>query len=488
MANRRVRLGWVGDYVGLYTGFATVGLNVLKGLHETGNYEIFHLGSGLGPDTLLKYLKDNGQLREYIATIEKIRGSSDPWSLDYSPLPYPYKLVPMVGSHFGQDCLFPFIKRFELDACIFLYDPWMTAWTVLSGPPHPCPFIYYQPIDAVGAHGGLPALRSYEGNRVFLVGWEKVMAMQEVSVVYGEWGRNLVLNSFDFWFDSKDFLPYLDLFVIRHGVDTDLFTPIDKKVARNMMGIKGDGFIVLSVMANQPRKDWEGFFRIVKGLIDRGIPARAMPWTNIIPSPNYQGSSDIEWMAITLGVKDLIYPPSLATNAVPRATMPYVMNAGDAHVLQSAGEGCGLPLIEAAACGIPSFAVNATGTVDYFAHDKQKIPVASWFMDVGNCLLRPRGDIQVAIEKLAEVYYEPERTRKWVEQARKRVQEWTWRSTIKDWENVINFALENKERLLAKREKMAEEKKKMQDMLTAKNVESEQTENLSVQSDVSEKR
>jgi glycosyltransferase involved in cell wall biosynthesis len=336
----------------------------------------------------------------------------------------------------------------------------MTAWTVLYDRPK-CPIIYYQPIDAVSYNGSLPAVRAYGQGGNAIVPWERFMAMQDMTVLYGNWSNDLyqkALQAPEMQLLSK----YADTRVIRHGVDTKHFSPIDtnsyvsnRKSSRSIMGVPQDAFIVLSVMANQPRKDWPGVLSVIKRLNDRGIPARLMPWTNVLP---HVGSLDIEWAAETMGLKNLVFPPAMTTVNTPDNMMPAVYGCADVHLLLSFGEGVGLPHLEATACGVPALAVNATGTVDYFAAEEQKIPsnpVSQWQMAQGNALIRPTVDYDVVAEKIAGIYEDPEKSFEWANEARKVAQGWSWEATAADWQECINYTFENKERIMRKKEDVA---------------------------------
>lgn len=455
---KKPRLAVVGDYVGESTGFATVLRNILKGLHKSSNYELFHLGAGLSPVTLLEHLENTKQSSQYIKIVKQMQHSKDSWDLDYSSLPFPYRILPMKGSRFGENCLKDFLLKYEIDAAIILFDPWMSAWSVLYDV-MPCPIIYYQPIDAVsypgGEEGRLPAIRAFlSQSEHTIVSWERFMALQDITVLYGEWGREVYERAIDANTDAALLRKYANTYVIRHGIDPDIYAPMSKQMARGVLNIPQDAFIMLSVMANQPRKDWWRTLLVAKKLKERGVPVRLMPWTNVLP---HAGSLDIDWAAKTMGLTDCIYPPYMSTNTVTENMMSAVYNSADVHTAFAMGEGCGLPHIEATACGVPSFAVNETGTRDYFGHDNQKLPAAEWVMWQGNALMRPVVDIDVAIEKIAAVYYEPEETREWAEEARKVVSTWTWESTIPQWEECVEFAITNREKLMKKREDLGAE-------------------------------
>jgi glycosyltransferase involved in cell wall biosynthesis len=137
------------------------------------------------------------------------------------------------GLHgFGEDVLRPDWLHYRPDAHVILADLWVYNPDILQT----VPFSFWCPID----HEPLPPLVA---QRLPFV--RHVWAMSR----FGE--RQMRAHGFD-----PHYVP--------HGVETRLFTPIHRTAGRDILGVKEDAFLAVSVVANQgfpPRKNID---RIIK--------------------------------------------------------------------------------------------------------------------------------------------------------------------------------------------------------------------------------
>jgi len=152
----------------------------------------------------------------------------------------------------------------------------------------------------------------------------------------------------------------LDCHYVPHGIETDVFKPVDGIKFREAKGIDRDAFLVGMVAANKgtpSRKAFtaqiSAFAKFHKKHTDSVLYIHAMsgehgePATeNLVHYADYAG--------LTVG-ENIIFPDtySLLSNKYTDETMAMIYSAMDVHMLVSMGEGFGIPIVEAQACGTP---------------------------------------------------------------------------------------------------------------------------------------
>jgi glycosyltransferase involved in cell wall biosynthesis len=147
--------------------------------------------------------------------------------------------------------------------------------------------------------------------------------------------------------------------VVYHGIDADDFYPMeDKRACREALGLDPDKFLILRVDTNSGRKDYAATIKAVAPLLEKhrdmalhlhasGDPR--MPGVNIpVMVSRYDLAPD------QFSVSDL--PTS--TTGWPTEKLRTLYNAADLFVTTSRGEGFGLTIAEALACGVPVVAQN----------------------------------------------------------------------------------------------------------------------------------
>jgi glycosyltransferase involved in cell wall biosynthesis len=149
--------------------------------------------------------------------------------------------------------------------------------------------------------------------------------------------------------------------IIYHGVDTDVYKPMDKKDCLKTFGIPEGRFIFGSVAANKdnpPRKSFQEMFDAFKAFHDRHSEA-AMFMQTQLTNP---GGFPIKEYIHNLGLdNDVFFVDDYASNyKLDSEAMAKMFNCFDCLLIPSQSEGFGLPLIEAQACGVPVITQNWT--------------------------------------------------------------------------------------------------------------------------------
>ncbi len=454
--DRKLRVGWFGDYCFSGTGFGNVAWNVLARLAQTERYELFHMGAGIMPMTVLRSYKaridrattepEKSEAEQAFARVnaEFAQHPQTEWWKGEVPTDAPFKVYCNTGDRYGRTCLLPFCEYHDLDCLIVNLDPWMSAWLPtyrkdVAG--KPCPVIYYQPIDATCANDHSPRVLIPTDDKGGLTSylWSQFYCLQEFTVFYGDWALGLARDQVE-----KEVAPHwpelaaqVNMRAIRHGVDFGRFHAIPKSIARRKLDIPQDAFVVGMVAANQPRKDWPAFVETMKIIGDAFPKVHFITWM----VGNYPDSLDMEKLIVDFEVNATWMKfPFLRDMTPPPEYLNCVYNALDVHLLLTRGEGCGLPHLEATACAVPSFANDCYGITDYFADDLQRLPVQNYHIASPNLLMRPDTNLAAVVQRVRWVYENPEDAVKWARYCANKIGDWTWDATIPQWEQVIQDA------------------------------------------------
>jgi len=174
---------------------------------------------------------------------------------------------------------------------------------------------------------------------------------------------------------------------IPHGVNTNVFKPLDKEKCKKLWFIEPDTFVILIVAMNRVRKMNPRAFRGYKRFkeLNPDVKVQLMFWGDMTPTINPQmdgaigkGVADVgvnllpEVMDLGLGESIMWPDKSTIGPGIPEWSgteegwdMVKLYNSADVLLHCTGGEGFGLPLIEAQACGVPVI------TTDYAAGPEQ---------------------------------------------------------------------------------------------------------------------
>lgn len=252
------------------------------------------------------------------------------------------RVLPRAKSPFHTDMIKFHVAHWGADVVISLCDVWaLRGWGAMGFPWLPRFPIDTHPISK-------PTLTAIQGCHTPLA-----------LTRYGQ--RQLAENG---WPTAK---------YIPHGVDLDIYQPMDKAEARAAVGLPEDAFIAGMVAANasEPcRKSFPEVLRAWRGWLDRGGDGFLYLHTTITPRPHNDIGLDFIRVMDTLGLTgctldaenqkdmhkaDVLFPAqyTLWTDQYNDQAVAALYNAFDVLLLPSRAEGFGIPLIEAQACGTP---------------------------------------------------------------------------------------------------------------------------------------
>ncbi len=181
--------------------------------------------------------------------------------------------------------------------------------------------------------------------------WGTQLEQVKYGVAMSRYGQQGLKKDFDY-----------DATYIPHGVDTNFFKPLLNPLYKGK-GKEGE-FVVGCVARNQHRKNLprliKGFAQFVKrnNLSSKKVKLLLhMDWNDAM------GWKFPEF-AKQYGVEEYLLPPIMGTldngDAATEDEMVHIYNYMDVFVLPTAGEGFGIPSLEAMSCGVPICLTNYT--------------------------------------------------------------------------------------------------------------------------------
>jgi glycosyltransferase involved in cell wall biosynthesis len=193
-----------------------------------------------------------------------------------------------------------------------------------------------------------------------ITAWGQQLENVDYGVAMSRYGQQGLKKDFDF-----------DSTYIPHGVDTNLFKPIMTPKYGEIN--KPNAFVVGCVARNQHRKNIP---RLIKGFAQFVKNNKLSPdETKLLLHMDWNDAMGwkIPEFCRQYGVEEYLLPPLMGTldagQAIDEEAMANLYNCMDVFVLPTAGEGFGIPTLEAMSCGVPICVTNYTTGYELIASD-----------------------------------------------------------------------------------------------------------------------
>jgi glycosyltransferase involved in cell wall biosynthesis len=303
-----VRILWVSNAPWANTGYGTQTAQAVRSLaklgHEMGIFAFYGLAGG-----------------------------SVPWE--------GFKVYPAGLDLFGGDLLADHADRFGADLVIILFDAFAMNHDVIKR--MPAPVWFWMPVDCEPLSRADGAALQHSGSQ---------------PVAMSRFGYRML--------EQEGFSP----FYVPHGIDTSVYVPADRAEARKAFHLPEDAFIVGMNVMNKDKEDRKAFWEQLSAFaLLRRRHSDVLLQMHSVPHPGMSGYNLLE-MASFLGIeKDIRWanPYDLLAGNYTAADMATWYNGLDLYSGCSQGEGFGLPLVEAQACGIPVVATDASAMTELAA-------------------------------------------------------------------------------------------------------------------------
>ena len=383
---RDISIGWISAAAYATTGYGRICKEVVSRLIKN-KWNVLNIG-GIGGTT--------------------VWGGKMDYPVDDIHIP----IVPTVGQIAGQDVIQVFLKKYNLDLLITHWDSFAINYVQHL----PIPSINYLPIDAPFTEKMFNDVK----------GSHKVVA-------FSKYGYNELMK----WF------PLDKLGYIPHGINTEEWKPIDrKKIREDLFDVDEDKFIIVTNGANVgERKQLPLMLKIFKKFLKTHPDSLLYMFTN--PTVAFPKGYDLMAFMNTLGLEDHVFYPRYDPIIEPWSNQQLceLYSASDVYLTTTLGEGFGIPILEAMACGIPVIGPNNSaipelvsghGWVADICDDFEFVPV--W---IPTCQTYPVPSIKSILESLDDAYKHPEKRKEYGKKSREFALRYDWKKVMPLWENLL---------------------------------------------------
>jgi len=221
---------------------------------------------------------------------------------------------------------------------------------------------------------------------------------------------------------------------IPHGVDINVYKPLDKISCRKMIGVPPKAFVIGMVAANndkEPRKGWDKMFQAIQMFTNNN--PKAVKNNNfkvfVHSRANDPRGYNLVKLAKRLKISKYIIfqDPYMTIIGLPASMMCRIYNSFDVLMNCSRREGYGIPMTEAQACGVPVIATKLSAMIERLGYGK-----AGWLTKPMGTMLSPINSVtaipdeHAILEALQDAYDHPKKRKKFAKAGYQLALQQTW--------------------------------------------------------------
>lgn len=344
-----------------------------------------------------------GRLAERGRQVAAVGWGYDGWPYDRRRCSYDIYPSALAGA---PPVLARVIAERRPEVVVALGDLWMIEWVSELDERRRTRFVPYFPVD------GAPFYRP----------WARSLRDADVAVTCSEFGRGVVGEA----------LPDLEVRLIPHGVDTAVFRPLEGHIRPPELEGR---FIVGCTARNQPRKN----LPVLISAFARFCADKPEALLYLHTDP-----TDVGWDILELldrhGVKERTAISRFASvgSGLDPAALNEIYNLFDVMVLPTAGEGFGLPIVEAMAAGVPVVATAYSACVELVEGRGELVAVKEMITAGRHNVDYAVPDVEDMLEKLQVLYEQPERRKRHRCRGLELAAELDWSRIVPQWERLLD--------------------------------------------------
>jgi len=250
------------------------------------------------------------------------------------------KIYPKLADQWGVDAAMHNGNHWGADATVFFQDSWVLNINILKKIKRP---IFYVPVD----HDPAPPAVVERMKLAYRI------------ITFSKFGQKMLENA---GFASE---------MIPHGVDTELFRPMNKLAMRKKYGIPPDIFLFGMVSANKDNPPRKSFQRVMDAFakFHKKHPKSGLFMHTLLEQG---GGFNIAQYSRHLGINEKIYhmKPYDVIVTLGSDKIAELINTFDVLLCPSQNEGFGIPIIEAQSCEKPVIVTDWTAMPEHIIEEK----------------------------------------------------------------------------------------------------------------------